>query len=217
MYGRIPIQRIELQGVGKLFGSTVALRGVNALFESGRLHLLLGANGSGKSTLLAIMGTMLRASSGRVSYGSGLTLSQVRSEVGWVSHEGLVYPEMSGWDVVSFTAKLHGLDSSTASRVASERFGLGKFAERPFRSNSRGQRQRISLARALLPGPALVLLDEPTAGLDVDGVSVLVKVIGEEVERGATVIVVSHEPEIFESFGPRVLRLERGRVIEDRT
>jgi heme exporter protein A len=93
-----------------------------------------------------------------------------------------------------------------------ERFQLGAFALRPLRTCSRGQKQRIALARALVHGPTLVLLDEPTAGLDKSGVERLLGVVREEIDRGAAVVLVSHEPEIFRPLaGARVL-LERGRV-----
>jgi heme exporter protein A len=204
--------RIVVRGLVKTYGSTVALRGVDATLERG-LTLIEGANGSGKSTLLGILGTVVRATSGEVTYEPlGDDLSRVRATVGWLSHETLAYPDLSGRQNVELAASLHGLDVEDAWRLAEERFQLGAFARRPVRTCSRGQRQRVALARALVHGPSVVLLDEPTAGLDRGGVERLLQVVDEELARGAIVAVVSHEPELF---GPREaarIRLERGRV-----
>jgi heme exporter protein A len=95
-----------------------------------------------------------------------------------------------------------------------ERFQLGAFAERPFRTYSRGQRQRVALARALLHRPKLLLLDEPTTGLDAGGVTRLRQVIEEEAARGATVLVVTHDLG-FAEIGSTRLVLERGRIKKD--
>lgn len=209
------IERVVARGVVKTYGSTVALRGVTATLESGRLTLIEGANGSGKSTLLGVIGTSIRPTAGRVAYEPlGDDLTSIRAELGWVSHETLAYPDLTGRQNVELVARLHGLDAGVAWTQAEERFELGAFAKRPLRTYSRGQRQRVALARALLHGPSVVLLDEPTAGLDKAGVARLVRVIQEEVVRGAGVAVVSHEPEIFRELAGARIVLERGRVLE---
>lgn len=207
------IERIVARGIFKSYGSTVALRGVDATLEAARLTLIEGANGSGKSTLLGILGTVIRATAGLVRYEPlGEDLSLVRSQLGWVSHDTLAYPDLSGRQNVELAARLHGLDPQEAWSRAEERFELGAFARRALRTCSRGQKQRVALARALLHGPSLVLLDEPTAGLDKAGVMRLVGVVADEVARGAGVAVVSHEPDIFRDLcGARVV-LERGRI-----
>jgi ABC-type multidrug transport system ATPase subunit len=208
------IDRVVAKGVVKTYGSTVALRGVDATLESGHLTLIEGANGSGKSTLLGVIGTSIRPTGGRVRYEPlGDDLATIRGQLGWVSHETLAYPDLTGRQNVELVARLHGLDAAEAWSQAEERFELGVFARRPLRTYSRGQRQRVALARALLHGPSMVLLDEPTAGLDKAGVARLVRVIQEEVARGAGVAVVSHEPEVFRDLAGARIVLERGRVV----
>lgn len=208
------IQRVVARGVVKTYGSTVALRGVDMTLECGLLTLIEGANGSGKSTLLGIIGTSIRPTAGRVNYEPfGDDLSAVRAELGWVSHETLAYPDLTGRQNVELVARLHGLDAAAAWARAEERFELGGFARRPLRTCSRGQRQRVALARSLLHSPSLVLLDEPTAGLDRAGVQRLVRVISDEVARGAGVAVVSHEPDVFQELAGARVVLERGRVV----
>ncbi len=209
-----PIARVVVRGVVKTYGSTVALRGVDATLERARLTLIEGANGSGKSTLLGIIGTVIRATAGRVDYEPlGDDLTEVRANLGWLSHETLAYPDLSGRENVELVARLHGLDAREAWRAAEDRFELGAFARRPLRTCSRGQRQRVALARALIHEPSLVLLDEPTAGLDKSGVSRLVRVVREEVARGAAVAVVSHEPEVFREVAGARIVLERGKAV----
>lgn len=210
------IERVVARGVVKTYGTTAALRGVNATIEPGRLTLIEGANGSGKSTLLGILGTVIRPTSGTVTYEPlGEDPGRVRGAIGWLSHESLAYPDLSGRQNIELAASFHGLDAAEAWRQAEERFELGSFALRPLRTCSRGQRQRIALARALVHEPSLVLLDEPTTGLDRSGVARLLTVVEAEVSRGAAVVVVSHEPEVFRSRAAARLMLERGRAISD--
>jgi heme exporter protein A len=207
------LERVVAERVVKTFGPTVALRGVDATLEPGRITLLEGANGSGKTTLLGILGTVVRPTSGRVRYEPlGDDVGEVRRNVGWLSHDTLAYGDLSGRQNVELAARLHGLDPRDAYRHAAERFELGAFADRPLRTNSRGQRQRVALARALVHAPSLVLLDEPTTGLDRAGVARLREVIDEEVRRGAIVAVVSHEPELFADRAAARIVLERGRI-----
>lgn len=209
------LTRIVGKGLIKAYGPTVALRGVSLTIELGKLLVIEGANGSGKSTLLGILGTVIKPTAGRVFYEPlGDDLLAVRAEIGWVSHETMAYPDLSGRKNVELAARLVGLDAAEAWTRAAARFELGPFAERPVRTYSRGQRQRIALARALTHEPSLVLLDEPTTGLDKSGVARLLAVVDEEVARGAAVVVVSHEPELFRERAGARLVLDRGRVVD---
>ena len=210
-----PVERIEVQKLVKTFGATVALRGVDATFRAGRLTLVEGANGSGKSTLLGILGTLVRPTSGAVEYAPlGADRALVRRHIGWLSHETLAYPDLSGRQNIELFASLCGIDVAPEWPAVADRFELGPFVDRPLRTCSRGQKQRISLARALVHEPAVVLLDEPTTGLDKAGVARLLGIVDREVARGALVIVVSHEPELFRERARGRLVLARGRVQE---
>ena len=198
----------------KTFGPSVALRGVDATLLPGALTLIEGANGSGKSTLLGIRGTVVPATSGTVRYEPfGSDLTAVRGQLGWLSHETLAYGDLSGKANIELVARAFGLDPAEAYARVAARFELGTFALRPLRTGSRGQRQRVALARALVHEPTLVLLDEPSTGLDKSGVLRLRRVIDEEVARGAIVAVVTHEPQLFEGVESRRIVLERGRVL----
>lgn len=208
------IRRVVVRRVLKTYGSTAALRGVDATFTGGGVTLIEGANGSGKSTLLGILGTVIKPSSGTVEYDPlGTDAAAARGSIGWLSHETLSYPDLTGRQNIELAARAHGISAEAAWRSAQARFELAAFAERPLRTCSRGQRQRIALARALVHEPSLVLLDEPTTGLDKPGVARLLKILDEEVARGAIVVVVSHEPEAFRERATARVVLERGRVI----
>jgi heme exporter protein A len=208
-----PKARIELRGVTKTYGPVRALVGVSAQFDAGRVSMVLGPNGSGKSTLLSIVGTLTTPTSGKVSHGSlGRTREQVRSSLGWVGHDSLCYGDLTGRENIELAARLNGLVPAEAFEAARSRFALGAFAERPFRTYSRGQRQGVALARALVHEPRLLLLDEPTTGLDSVGVVRLVEVVRAEAARGAVVLVVTHDERFAGDAGDVQIVLDRGRV-----
>lgn len=208
-----PIRAVRAERLVKTFGSTAALRGVDVELAPG-LTLIEGANGSGKTTLLRILGTLLAPTSGHVRYEPfGSDPAAARHAIGWVSHEPLAYGDLSGRANVRLAAELLGLDPEATYEAVEQRFELGRFADRPVRTMSRGQRQRIALARALVHRPSLVLLDEPTTGLDRVGVKRLVEVVRDEVARGALVALVTHEPRVFDGVVSSRVELERGKLV----
>jgi len=205
--------RVVGRGLVKSYGASVALRGVDITVERAGLTLIEGSNGSGKTTLLGILGTVVRPTSGTVEYEPYDGWDDARAIVGWVSHETLCYPDLTGKQNIELAARLHGLDPEETWAGAVTRFELGPFASRAMRTCSRGQRQRVALARALVHSPELVLLDEPTTGLDRAGTERLLRVVEEEVARGAAVVVVSHEPDMFREGARLTVVLERGRSV----
>jgi len=206
---------VRLDNVRKTYGPVRALAGVTLEFEKGRVSVLCGANGSGKSTVLAIIGTLAKATSGHVDHGDlGRTRAEVRKTLGWVGHESLCYPDLTGLENVELAARLQGCPGlASAVALVRERFELGAFAMRPVRTYSRGQRQRVALARALIHHPRLLLLDEPTSGLDTSAIERLGRVVREEAAGGALIVVVTHDPHFSEVVGGSVTTLERGRVV----
>jgi heme exporter protein A len=206
---------VSLRGVTKTFGPVRALVGVSCTFEASRVTVVAGPNGAGKSTLLGIVGTLMRPTTGTVDHGElGKRRQDVRRSIGWLGHDSLCYPDLSGRENIELAARLHGCDARQAFSRAAARFELGAFSERPSRTYSRGQRQRVALARALVQEPLLLLLDEPTAGLDTAGGERLATVIREEAARGAIVVVVTHDPGFAAGVGQATVTLERGRVAE---
>lgn len=205
---------ISLENVTKTFGPVRALVGVSCTFEHGSITTLRGPNGSGKSTLLTLVGTLARPTSGRIDHGDlGSRSGSIRASLGWVGHESLCYPDLTGRENVELAASLHGCEPHRAFALAADRFDLHAFASRPVRTYSRGQRQRVALARALVHSPALLLLDEPTTGLDATAAARLVAVLQEEAIRGATVILSTHDDAFAASLGGDLVTLERGRRV----
>ena len=207
---------VDLRNVTKTYGPVRALMGVSCRFEAGEVSVVRGPNGSGKAPLLALVGTLPRASSGTVDHGvTGASRGVVRSTLGWLGHESLCYPDLTGRENIELAARLQGRDPAEAFGRAVERFDLDVFVERPVRTYSRGQRQRVALARALVHEPRLLLLDEPTTGLDPAGAERVRSVVAEEARRGAVVIIVTHDGAFLEAVGGHVVTLERGRVVSD--
>lgn len=206
------ISRVVMQRVSRYFGSTVALKGIDASFAAGEVTSLEGPNGSGKSTLLGILGTTIPPTRGEVLYGErAVDPAEIRGEIGWVSHETHCYPDLSPRQNLQFAAALYGMRED-AWEAAAKRFGVDAFAERMFRRLSRGQRQRVALARAVVHAPSLLLLDEPTNGLDKEGVERLVVTLSEEAQRGCIIVLVTHDALFAERVAARRLYLERGRL-----
>ena len=198
--------------VSKTYGPVRALRNVSLALAEGTVTALLGPNGAGKSTLLSIVGALTRPSTGRVEHVGMGSRETVRASMGWLGHDGLLYPDLTGIENVRLSARLHDCDTQAVERVR-ERFDLSAFADRPVRTCSRGQRQRIALARALVHAPKLVLLDEPTTGLDEAGVSRLENVVREEAGHGRTLLVVTHDERFAAAIGATVVRMGAGRIV----
>ena len=207
------IDRIVVRQVTRTFGATAALRGVNLELAAGTLTFLEGPNGAGKSTLLAVIGTVLKPTAGEVSYepvGSDPML--IRRHLGWVAHDSHCYPELTARENVELAARAHGVEVSGAWARVAPRVAAEALSDRRVGTLSRGQRQRVSLARALVHDPSVLLLDEPWTGLDASSSALLERIVVEQRDAGALVVVVSHEPNLADRLGARRVRLENGRV-----
>jgi ABC-type multidrug transport system ATPase subunit len=208
------IERIDARGISRRYGTMLALRPSDVAFQAGEIVTIEGPNGSGKSTLLGLIGSWIRPSSGQIVYLPGaVDLSAVRSQIGWVAHETLAYPDLTTRQNLRLACALYGVDPVAAWRRLAERFGLTGFADRPLRQQSRGQRQRLALAKALVHRPSVLLFDEPTSGLDPQGVEHLCGVLRQEAGAGRIVVMVTHDTLLAESLGTRRVRLDRGRIL----
>ena len=204
---------MRLAHISKSFGNVRAVVDVTLELEAGKVVVIEGPNGSGKSTLLGIVGTLIRPTSGTIDYGNlGRTRDDVRARLGWLGHDTLCYPDLTGRENIELAARLAGVDVDAAWKRSAERFSLGDFASRPMRTGSRGQRQRVALARALVHQPELVLLDEPSTGLDKTSVERVERVITEEAERGASVMMITHDATIARNLKALRYQMDRGRL-----
>lgn len=206
--------RVEVQGLTKVYGPTRALSGVDATFPAGAVTAVEGPNGSGKSTLLSLLGLIATPTRGTIRFGAqdAARSPGLRRHIGVLAHAAMIYPDLNAYENLALFAGLHGLPVERALDRERDRFGLGAWAGRPARTYSRGQLQRVALARALLHEPTLLLLDEPSTGLDHASVDRLIAAIEVEKARGAIVVLVTHDQALSERLADRRLRLTQGRV-----
>jgi len=212
------VASIAVSKVTKRFGYHRALAEVELSLESGHLCALLGANGAGKSTMLGILSTLMRPSSGALSYrghdGESFEHAVLRREIGVLAHEPMVYTQLNAIENLRFWGGLYQVDS-LESRIE-ELLALveldSKAQERPAGTYSRGMTQRLALARAMLHDPSILLLDEPFAGLDQTGSKALGDLLGNARKARRLVVVVTHDLEAIAGHADHVVVLGRGRV-----
>jgi ABC-type multidrug transport system ATPase subunit len=213
---RWTVTTLRAIGVVKLLGGSRVLRGVDASFGTGSVHVLEGANGSGKSTLLAILSGRLAPTTGRallqeaervVAEGAAL-----REPVAWLGHELGLYPDLTAFENVALHAALRGVSADVAWKDVSEAVAIEPLRGRRPRTMSRGQRQRVALGRVLAGGPRVLLLDEPSTGLDVGSVERLVAVVRGLAERGTIVLAVTHDAAFVEGVQGRRWKLAGGKL-----
>ncbi|MBP7146773.1 MAG: ABC transporter ATP-binding protein [Acidobacteria bacterium] len=213
----VPVEFLE---AGRRFGPIVALAPLSLRFDAGQRVLLLGPNGAGKSTLLRVAGGLARPTSGRVQVGGtdlrGAKSARARAAIGYLGHRSFLFEHLTARENLLLYARLYGLGREAAARADRmlDEVGLGVAAQRVVRGFSRGMLQRLGLARALLHAPALLLLDEPTTGLDPDGRRRLDALLG-QLRGGPTLALVSHRAEAALPLVDRVVVLQRGRVVAD--
>ena len=170
---------LEINDLNAWYGASHVLQGISLKVKKGELVGLVGRNGAGKTTLLRILATVLRPTEGAVAV-AGHALPRAapaaRPLIGYVAHGPLTYPGLTARENLALYAALYGVPAEWIG-PALERVGLGRRGRDPVAEFSRGMAQRLAVARAVLHRPALLLLDEPTAGLDSDGRDLLREVL----------------------------------------
>ncbi|MBX3063956.1 MAG: heme ABC exporter ATP-binding protein CcmA [Anaerolineae bacterium] len=200
----------------KTFGFRVVLRGLDFSITRGSTVALLGTNGSGKTTLLRILAALSKPSSGVLTIG-GWNLPQeaanIRAQLGVVMHLPLLYDDLSAQENLQFFARLYDLTNADQRIAATlDRVGLGKRGRDLVRTFSRGMQQRLAIARALIHDPAVLLLDEPYTGLDVNGAQLLDELFAEWKQQGKTVIASLHELHRAASLSDHTIILNAGQL-----
>ncbi len=209
------IPLLEATALVRRFGGVRALGGVSLAVAPGELVLLLGPNGAGKTTLLRTVAGLARPSSGRVTV-AGRDVHrepEARGALGFLSHNALLYDDLTPRENLRFAATLHGLDDAERRiDAALAAAALVERADRPVRGFSRGMLQRLALARALLPDPPLLLLDEPFTGLDLPSADALRHRLASERAAGRALVCGTHGPEELWALATRVVVLVSGTV-----
>jgi heme exporter protein A len=212
---------IEARGLDKSFGATPVLRGVNLAVAAGSGVMIIGRNGAGKTTLVRILAGLSRSTAGEAllfGRASRELDPALRRRVGLLAHQSFLYPNLTARENLEFYAKIYGLgDSHIGSRGDItrwfERVGLAAAANERVRTFSRGMEQRLALARAMLHAPDVLLMDEPFAALDTDGVVLAATLIREALERGCAIALTAHEPLELEGIALDLLEIVRGRLV----
>jgi heme exporter protein A len=208
------MNEIVLDNVSRAFGRSYALHRVSMRFERGTLTVLLGPNGAGKTTLLNILATLDKPTSGLLRFGELDAESfgrRGRHNIGWVSHDGLVYDDLSGLENLQFFADMYGVNRDDCERWL-VRVGLENASKQQVKFYSRGMRQRLSIARALLHNPPLVLLDEPLTGLDPAGQVKMLELFGQLRQQGRILVMITHDLDLPAELVDQVAVLEQGRL-----
>ncbi|WP_049929076.1 ABC transporter ATP-binding protein [Halopiger goleimassiliensis] len=200
----------------KRYGSTTAIDSVSLTVDSGTVFGLLGPNGAGKSTLIDLLLDFVRPDAGTATV-LGLDprtdAVEIRRRTGVLPDGFAAYPHLTGEEHLAFTIEMHDADDDPAALL--ERVGLADAASRPAAEYSTGMTQRLGLAMALVGDPDLLVLDEPSAGLDPNGVTRLREIVRTERERGATVVFSSHVLPQVEAVCDDVAIVDDGRLVAE--
>ncbi|MBS1129274.1 MAG: copper transporter ATP-binding protein [Proteobacteria bacterium] len=206
---------IEIRNVHKAYGAVKAVDGVDLTVGSGELFGLIGHNGAGKTTLFKMMLGLLPASSGEIRIGGrsvhGAAFRDVRRGIGYLPESLALYDNLTGLETLHFFARLKGVDRSTSPALL-EKVGLVGAAGQRVRNYSKGMRQRLGFAQALLGSPRLLFLDEPTNGLDPQGILEFYRILAELRQGGVTVVLTSHILAEIQQRVDRLALMRNGRI-----
>jgi heme exporter protein A len=181
--------------VTKHFGRRAAVAGVDLSLLAGGTLALFGPNGAGKTTLLRLLAGVLKPTSGavRIDGVDARARAEVRARIGLISHHSMLYAALTPLENVEFSARLYGVaHARQAALDALAAMQIGEHARVPARTLSRGLLQRVSIARAIVHRPAVLLLDEPYSGLDAGGAAALTRLLQELSAGGTTMVIVTH-------------------------
>lgn len=207
---------IRARGLGRTYGRDAVLTGVDLDVRPGEVMGLIGPNGGGKSTLLLLIAGLVRPTSGEVVV-CGEAADQLATrrtgQVGLITAEAGLYPLLSGRENLRFFGGLFGLaEDEVDARAAPllDELDIGEHVDRPAKTYSSGMRQKVSLARALLRDPSVLLLDEPTSNLDPISSHTIHRVVRAQADRGSAVVLATHDLHAAESVCDRVAVIQRG-------
>ena len=210
---------IETQGLSKRYGDVLAVDAVNLRVDCGEVYGFLGLNGAGKTTTIRALLGMVRPSAGAVMlFGEPIRPggSSPWRRVGHLVDIAVAYPELTLRENLEVARRLHGVTDAGATTRVIDRLGLAAYADRRAHTLSRGNLQRLGLARALLHEPDLLILDEPAGGLDPAGVVEVRQLLAELAhQRGVTVLMSSHNLTEVDRLATRIGIIHKGRLIEE--
>jgi heme exporter protein A len=208
---------IEARGLDKAFGSVPILRGLNLAVPAGTASIIAGRNGAGKSTLVRLLAGLSTPTAGEallLGMPSHSLDAASRRRCSIITHQSFLYPNLTARENLEFYARLYGVaDAHAAIPRWIERVGLNSAADARVRTFSRGMEQRLSLARAMLTHPDVLLMDEPFAALDSDGIAMVAAIVREAIARGCAVVLTAHQPLAIEGLRLDLYEIVRGRLL----
>jgi len=214
---------LRIEGVVVSFGAVRALRGVDLALRAGEVSVLVGPNGAGKSTLMSVLLGLVRPDAGRVvadaqviADPSSAAILPFRERLGYMAESAAFSENLTGRQVLRFFAHARAVPTSRVDTVL-ERIGLSHAASRSVGGYSRGMRQRLGLGVAILHEPDLLILDEPTGGLDQPGLALLWEVLAEWRAKGKVVLLSTHELALIERRADRLFVLADGKLLASGT
>ncbi len=206
---------IDIRGVHKRYGEVRAVDGVDLEVVAGEVFGLIGHNGAGKTTLFKMMLGLLPATAGDIHIGGeavrGAGFREMRRSIGYLPESLALYDNLSGLETLCFFARLKGIDTTQCPAMLA-RVGLAAAADQRVRGYSKGMRQRLGFAQALLGSPRLLFLDEPTNGLDPHGIQEFYQILRELRSRGVTVVLTSHILAEIQQRVDRLALMRNGRI-----
>jgi ABC-type multidrug transport system ATPase subunit len=204
---------VVTEGLIKQFGRFAALRAISETFGGGKLYVIVGDNGAGKTTLLRTIAGLASPTRGTVSVLGATEVRQVRAQIGYMAHPSLLYDEMTGLENLRYFAGLYGVSGEDRCRNAIKTVKLDPDLDRPVGQYSQGMRQRMSLARALLNDPTLLLLDEPFSNVDARSAKEMAALLAQLRDQSKTIFVVTHQPALLEGAADEFVAMEMGKVV----
>ncbi len=206
---------ITVSNVVKQFGRFAALRGVTAEFDAGSFHAILGDNGAGKTTLLRALAGLAAPTQGEISI-FGKNPKAASRDIGYMAHPSLLYDEMSGMENLRYFAQLYGIAGDDRCEEVIRSVRLDPALTRGVGQYSQGMRQRMSLARAILHDPKVLLLDEPFSNVDVHSAQDMVGLLRGMRDAGKTIFVVTHQASLLDGVADEFIWMDAGQIV-DRT
>jgi heme ABC exporter ATP-binding subunit CcmA len=205
---------IILQGISKLFGRFAALHDLTATLAEGRLYALLGENGAGKTTLLRIIAGLSRPTRGSLRVLGNADTRAVSARIGYMAHATLLYDELTAAENLDYFRGLYAGRPTCSTRDLLDSVGLDDIdARRRVGHYSQGMKQRLALARAMLASPDLLLLDEPFSNVDAHSIAAMSALLAASRDRGATLIVITHQIEALTNVADEWITLRAGAIV----
>jgi heme exporter protein A len=217
---KLPPTGLRFEKIDKRYGGLYALRRVTFEIAAGECVVLAGRNGSGKTTLLRVASQIVRPTAGNVTFpgvdAAASSANGLHGRPGYVAHTTMVYDELTPKENLVFFAKLQNVEQPAArAEELLQEVGLIERRDSLVRTFSRGMRQRIAIARALIHRPSLLLFDEPAAGLDPIGIAWLANTLRELNQGGCTIVMSLHGESEISALATRAVRLDAGAVVDD--